>query len=262
MNNTFDIKRFGNVVRRDGMSYFKNFGWTLVVLWSIPVGIWFMLFISGDMGKTMNSDRYGFFYFLMIVAMILVPSRLYKDCNDSRKGVQFAMLPASSLEKFLSMFIYCILVTPILYIVGAVSLDTIMVLIPGNNPYEGFVFVNVFIQDIFKIYLGDWGTLVMRLPFYQIFVVLSCISIFMFTNMLFKKRKVGKTIGVLAISSIIVIIVIVRVSILFKSWFDSFTYDDRIDFSKKVHYGFYIFNILLSIVMFYLTYYKIKKQTY
>ena len=49
MNNTFDIKRFGNVVRHDGMSYFKNFGWTLVVLWSIPVGIWFMLFISGDM---------------------------------------------------------------------------------------------------------------------------------------------------------------------------------------------------------------------
>ena len=46
MNNTFNINRFGNVVRRDGMSYFSNYGWTLVVLWAIPVILWFLTYIS------------------------------------------------------------------------------------------------------------------------------------------------------------------------------------------------------------------------
>ena len=59
MNNTFNIKRFGNVVRRDGMSYFQNFGWTLIVLWALPVIMWFLTYISMetfDTGVISNRD--------------------------------------------------------------------------------------------------------------------------------------------------------------------------------------------------------------
>ena len=59
MNNTFNINRFGNVVRRDGMSYFQNFGWTLIVLWALPVIMWFLTYISMetfDTGVISNRD--------------------------------------------------------------------------------------------------------------------------------------------------------------------------------------------------------------
>ncbi|MBQ5689298.1 MAG: hypothetical protein IIV21_04965, partial [Bacteroidales bacterium] len=208
MNNTFDIKRFGNVVRRDGMSYFKNFGWTLVVLWSIPVIFWIMTYVSD--GVYTNRDI--LISLLMWLSLIIVPSRLYKDVNDSRKGMLYAMTPASSLEKFLSMILYCVLVTPIVYMLGAIAIDTILALKPGTNPYYGFIF-NEFnglrLSDL--VHVGDDE---MNRQFVEhildknrilinIIQFLYVSSIFMFANMIFKKRKLSKTIGILTLIGII-----------------------------------------------------------
>ena len=38
------------------------------------------------------------------------------------------------------MFLYCVLVTPIVYMLGAIAIDTILALKPGTNPYDGFIF--------------------------------------------------------------------------------------------------------------------------
>lgn len=264
MNKTFDIKRFGKVIRHDAMSYFQNFGWTLVVLLAIPILIWFLLYINmEEIGSTENYNRYGLLLVLAIIAMILAPSRLYKNANDSRKGIRFAMLPASNLEKFLSMTIYCLVVTPILYLVGAVAIDTILVLIPGNNPYESFVFRQISYTSIVKVELSD-DLILLRLPFYQVFFLLSYVSIFMFTNMLFRKRKVSKTIGILALIGTIFMVIFIRIILYYESIYE---YGIIPDDTQKVlvrwaYYGYYVFNIILTSVMLYLTYYKIRKQKY
>ncbi len=264
MNKTFDIKRFGNVLRHDAMSYFQNFGWTLVVLFAIPILIWFVLYITVEDGDAMmNYNRYGFLLFLAIIAMILAPSRLYKNANDSRKGIQFAMLPASNMEKFLSMSIYCLVVTPILYLVGAVVIDCILTLIPGKNPYGGFVIGEIFDTNIVKVELYD-HLFLMPLPFYQVFLLLSYVSIFMFTNMIFKKRKVSKTIGILALIGIIFMVIFIRVILYYESIYE---YDIIPDDTQEVlarwaYYGYYVFNIILTSVMLSLTYFKIRKQKY
>lgn len=264
MNKTFDIKRFGNVLRYDAMNYFKNFGWTLVVLLAIPILIWFMLYVNMDDPDAMlNYHRYGFLLVLAIIAMILAPSRLYKNANDSRKGIQFAMLPASNLEKFLSMSIYCLIVTPILYLVGAVAIDCILTLIPGNNPNGGFIFRDIFYTNIVEVELPNDLDL-LPLPFYQVFILLSYVSIFMFTNMLFKKRKVSKTIGILALIGIIFMVVFIRIILYYESIYEyGIIPDDTQKILVKYAYcGFYVFNIILTSVMLYLTYRKIRKQTY
>lgn len=271
MNSTFDIKRFGNVVRYDAMSYFQNFGWTLLVLLALPIGLWFLLYVNiNELEATVGSQRYGFFYILMIIAMILAPSRLYKNCNDARKGMQFAMLPASSLEKFLSMLLFCIIVTPVLYMIGAVTIDTVLALIPGKNPYEGFVFKNIFHTYLVEIGNFDREMIITKLPFYQVFVLLSYTSIFMFTNMLFKKRKVSKTIGILALLGIIFMIISIRCFFYIEEYFIGYEgnfegsipdkYEEII--YKWVYYGYYVFNIIFTTLMLYLTYNKIRKQKY
>ena len=264
MNKTFDIKRFGNVLRHDAMSYLQNFGWTLVVLLAIPILIWSILYINMDEPDAlMNNERYGFLLVLAIIAMILAPSRLYKNANDSRKGIQFAMLPASNMEKFLSMSIYCLVVTPILYLAGAVAIDSILALIPGKNPYGGFVFGDIFDTIIVMVELTDDLDL-LPLPFYQVFLFLPYVSIFMFTNMIFKRRKVSKTIGILALIGIIFMVIFIKVMLYYENIYeyDMIPDDTQEILARWAYYGYYVFNIILTVAMLYLTYYKIRKQKY
>ena len=276
MNNTFDIKRFGNVVRRDGMSYFKNFGWTLVVLWSIPVIFWIMAYISD--GVYTNRDI--LISVLMWLSLIIVPSRLYKNVNDPRKGMLYAMTPASSLEKFLSMIFYCLIVTPIIYMLGAVVIDTLLVLKPGTNPYDGFIFRDLFgcklsNSSVTINYVGDRRANAIiaehlaskSLWIYKYASMLCVSSIFMFTNMLFKKRKLSKTIGILTLVGIILIILTVVFSVnIDYEFLEDYTEDELVDYMIRV-YDCVLHFILctaatLSIIFLYLTYRKIKRQTY
>lgn len=280
MNNTFNIKRFGNVVRRDGMSYFQNFGWTLIVLWALPVIMWFLTYISMETFDTgVISNRDTKISILMWLSLMIVPSRLYKNYNDSRKGVVLAMTPASSLEKFLSMILYCVVITPIVYLIGALFIDTILALKPGTNPYEGFIISDFFSKN-YESYreilsLGDeelnrsiYDYMLSKNPFiYKVLQILGFTSIFMFTNMLFKKRKLSKTIGILTLLGIIFSIFVVRYAINLEYNFDTDWTDEEItNYVKGVvnyAYNFIFYSSLISTSVFlYLTYYKIKKQTY
>ncbi len=280
MNNTFNIKRFGNVVRRDGMSYFQNFGWTLIVLWALPVILWFLTYISMetfDTGIIINRDTK--ISILMWLSLMIVPSRLYKNYNDSRKGVVLAMTPASSLEKFLSMILYCVVITPIVYLIGALFIDTILALKPGTNPYEGFIISDFFSKN-YESYremlsLGDeelnrsiYDYMLSKNHFiYKVLQILGFTSVFMFTNMLFKKRKLSKTIGILTLLGIIFSIFVVRYVMNLEYNFDAdWTDEEMTNYIKGVvnyvyHFVFYMSFISTSVFL-YLTYYKIKKQTY
>ena len=280
MNNTFNIKRFGNVVRRDGMSYFQNFGWTLIVLWALPVILWFLTYISMETFDTgIISNRDTKISILMWLSLMIVPSRLYKNYNDSRKGVVLAMTPASSLEKFLSMILYCTVITPIIYLIGALFIDTILALKPGTNPYDGFIFSDFFSKN-YESYreilsLGEeelnrsiYDYMLSKNHFiYKVIQILGFTSLFMFTNMLFKKRKLSKTIGILTLLGIIFSIFVVRYAINLEYNFDADWTDEEItNYVKGVvnyAYNFIFYSSLISASAFlYLTYYKIKKQTY
>lgn len=280
MNNTFNIKRFGNVVRRDGMSYFQNFGWTLIVLWALPVIMWFLTYISMETFDTgVISNRDTKISILMWLSLMIVPSRLYKNYNDSRKGVVLAMTPASSLEKFLSMILYCVVITPIVYLIGALFIDTILALKPGTNPYDGFIFSDFFSKN-YESYreilsLGEeelnrsiYDYMLSKNHFiYKVLQILGFTSLFMFTNMLFKKRKLSKTIGILTLLGIIFSILAVRYVMNLEYNFDAdWTDEEMTNYIKGVvnyvyHFVFYMSFISTSVFL-YLTYYKIKKQTY
>ena len=280
MNNTFNINRFGNVVRRDGMSYFSNYGWTLVVLWALPVILWFLTYISMETFDTgVISNRTTTISTLMWLSLMIVPSRLYKNYNDSRKGVILAMTPASSLEKFLSMILYCVVITPIIYLIGALLIDTVLALKPGTNPYDGFIFSDFFSEN-YESYremlsLGDeelnrtiFDHMLSKNHFvYKMLQILGFSSVFMFTNMLFKKRKLSKTIGIPTILGIIFSICVVRYIINLEYNFNANWTDEEItNYVKGVvnyAYNFILYSSLISASAFlYLTYYKIKKQTY
>ena len=103
MNNTFEFNRFKNLLVNDGKKYFRNFGTALIVFCCLNAIYWIFNLLFGS--ETMPPIRFGMLLLWTALAMMLVPEKVYGKANLSREGVGFAMMPASSLEKFLSMFL-------------------------------------------------------------------------------------------------------------------------------------------------------------
>lgn len=283
MNNTLDFNRLGKVIRRDAMNFIPNFGWSLVILWAIPVVLWLTSFTFVSQGGELTG-RIQMLRFLSTIALIGAPAKLYKDCNDPRKGIQYAMMPASSLEKFISMFIFCVIVTPIVYTAGALALDTIMAAFPGKNPYNGFIFNLLFnakeqnreiveamsIQSLmYDGYLDDVNNAFSGFFIYfsKIISVILMSSIFMFGNMIFKKRKTSKMIGILTLIFIFAMVIFIKWVMNHEDFLSNISDEELnrgmlIHLIRKVNYISWMISIIISAVMLGLTYRKIKTQKY
>ena len=104
MNNTFNFNRFKDLLLNDGKMYIRKFGTSLIVFCCLPAIFWIFNLLFGT--ETEGAVRLGFIAIVVAIAMIQSPSKVYGHANLSREGVGFAMMPTSSLEKFISMFIY------------------------------------------------------------------------------------------------------------------------------------------------------------
>lgn len=286
MNNTLDIKRFGKVLKHDGLNFFPNFILSLAILWAIPVVIYLFTALMPTDGTVHIYDamaRINNIDFLLKIAIIIAPAILYKTCNDSRKGIGYAMLPASTLEKFLSMVIFCVIVTPIVYIAGALAIDSILALI--NGPYDGFALsmyfdkfsqieysfeqhgTKVMVDDALPLIISNLSPAFMRVS--SILGTLMLSSIFMFGNMIFKKRKTGKMIGILILLFIIFMIIFINYvanNEAFANYFEQINEDNVSEFIIRLirimmNVAMYT-EIVVSAVLLWGIYRKIKTQKY
>ena len=284
MNNTLNINRFGKILKHDGLNFFPNLILTLAILWAIPVIVYLFaaLMPTNDTKDAFDAfSRVDLISTLANIAIIIAPARLYRYCNDSRKGIGYAMLPASTLEKFLSMIIYCVIVTPIIYVAGALAIDSILALFHG--PYEGFA-VSIYFDTFAKInavfqrdnIMLDESFMLYYASISQTFMLilsalgtLTISSIFMFGNMIFKKRKTGKMLGILILLFIIFMIVVINyvahnedIALYFQQMND----DNKAEIIKNIIFRtmditFYA-EIIISALMLFGVYRKIKTQKY
>ena len=240
MKNNFSFDRFGQVLAKDWKQYFRNFGISLIVWSCIPVLFWIAtLIFDVNMGA---DGRIAVIASLVYSVLMIVPSKVYGKANLSRDGVRFATLPATNAEKFFSMLFYCSILTPILVGLGSWAVDTLLALLPFGGFYEVVVLP--------KSYLG------MQLVTIACSVMLFS-SIFLFGNMVFKKRKAGKTVA----WSILIIFVITMVLQLFNFWeaFEDWTINIK---PVAITWIFDAFMLALAIVFYIFTYRRIKNQKY
>jgi hypothetical protein len=282
MNNTLEFNRLGKVIKHDGASFAQNLGLTLIILWSIPVVIWLFSSLTPGHDHIDSFPRISIIGTLGSILLIMAPARLYRYCNDSRQGIGYAMLPASSLEKFISMVFYCVIVAPIIYLVGALAIDSFLAVIGG--PYQGFAIADYF-NDIAqfknivrqKMMMGDVDYILLASCLSPTVIILSKIlstlamsSVFMFGNMVFKKRKTGKMIGILILLFIIIMIIMVNYVANHEEqiarWFGYMNEENTAYIITRVIRTMInvslIFSAVVSVVMLWLTYYKIKTQKY
>ena len=193
MNNTFDWNRFCKVINKDFRNLWPMFGTTAIVLATLPFAIWLLALVCNRNFVIDPNYRVVMLMGFSSLAALMLPSRLYRTMNLRNEGIYYAMLPASKLEKFLSMLLFTFIVAPLVVYLGSLVLDIILRLMPAGAYREW-------------IWQGDGGfPLFTRIPmdddtipgFHSWLLTAatysSCLAspaIFLYAATLFKKHKV------------------------------------------------------------------------
>ena len=191
MNEVFDIKRFGKLVQYEVVNYMPRFFKSLLIFTSIIFAMWTM---DSDM---LAASRAHLVQFLFTLAVTLSPFIVYKDVNNRKKGYIYAMIPASTLEKLLSMIVICVVVVQLLSYAVLEATDILLWLLSQAG-------IGSFMQlDIYNPFADNWGTVILNngdigefgLPLLDSFLSTE-VPIFyaMMFNAIFRKNKVLKTI--------------------------------------------------------------------
>ena len=137
MNNSFDIRRFCRLVWHDVRSCPKEYitsGLSLALTFS-PL----MVLSQQLLG---NDYTHGTFYRLVLMIgmvtwwALMVPSNVYPNMGNKKRGIYFAMLPATKAEKHASIATVMVLVAVVLTAIG-LTVDVLLtaVHLPGYTKY-------------------------------------------------------------------------------------------------------------------------------
>ena len=281
MNNTFNINRFGKLLAFDGKKYLRNFGLTLAILCGLNIVMWLLTLIFGFTMPTL--PRFIVIYIAFFLGTILVPAKAFGDINLPREGVGYAILPVSTLEKYLSYVCFC-LMTPIAIILGSWAIDSLLTLLPfgGFSHYiKHFGFMQImqdFLMEIGELSGADFsGESIEQYqsiyslfgPAYNYSIIIGMIfnvGLFMLGNLFFKTHKTGKTlavmIGVSYVTSMIMQVVLIA------NGSSLFVHAENIDFNSIAEFTnsrflfSSIFNTILTIGLYIGLYFKLKTQKY
>ena len=191
MSNLFNLKRFCSLVRKECRELPGKYGLTII---SMVGGYMIALILTMLTGVTVSPfKRMTMIVVLTAFIMIFAPSKLHGTVNHNRKGLGYVLLPVSTLEKTLSMFVLNSICTTVLILTGLFAADTLLYLVIPSH-MGGFL-INV---------TTSWllGEQLIDLFFFQSFFILG--------NVLFKRQKVVRTfISLIGLFFLIFMVVIV-----------------------------------------------------
>ena len=279
MSNTFDFNRFGKVISLDVKRYVSQFGLTFLILSAMPIVLWLF---SLAFGFTMPCvARVAITSITVWLSAILVPAKAFGHINLQREGVSFAMLPASNIEKFLSIAILCIL-TPIAVMACSYGIDSLLTLLPWGG-FDKFV-SGVVMQSIndYLISIAAYGDdveetksiislfdyIAANEELYMFVSALFTVGLFLLGNSLFKTHKTAKTLA-LMIGMSYVASMVMQVFMLSNGEMaelrqnpSDFTFDKANILIRTVFLSREIIDALLAVGLFVGTFFKLKNQKY
>ncbi len=114
MNNIFSLHRFLLLLRKEAADLRPKFLKIALIPFCVALGCFVLTKIFPDI-EHISSNVFDEIRVLIGGITIcwctwVAPFMLYKHFNHRVKGVNYFMLPASQLEKWLSMFFYCIII--------------------------------------------------------------------------------------------------------------------------------------------------------
>ena len=202
MSNTFNINRFGKYMAYDLKSRWKD-QWLFLVVFAILPMIFhliflffaalgqdgFAAFISGTpIARPPLVLRIIMFFVVAGLFFILFPSRAYGFLTEKAPGTDWIGIPASRLEKFLSMMIISLIVIPVVYLVLYFLSDWVICLLDKScGDAMAMTNVNGLDEDSPIHLVGNGIPLLLA-------GLAETVAVFLLGSLLFKKWKTGYTI--------------------------------------------------------------------
>ena len=284
MNNTFDWTRFCKVVRKDFSNIWQNAGTSLLIITLLPILAWLLWWaLSGieEMPAIVPEVRWCFITGSVFLAAMVSPSRMYRTANLQKEGIYFAMLPASKLEKYLSMLLFTIVVCPLLCFLGGMVLDYFLTLLPFG-PYNKWLWQTDYLADALDGYRGlvsgafpnvNENTLMLvqvftpwKVVLYALLCHLSNVALFLFTNTIFKKHKVLQTLLWTWLISFVLNIVLTPIMgamMIDGNWIEEFFETANPVRSFNIAYwAAVVWSVVLTTVFFLWASYRLKNMKY
>jgi len=119
-NDIFNFRRFGKYFASDLRTCWANYGLSLLTISTLfPVGTYFLTnTFNLVLNSTWDGPDIGLRSFIFIVAticmVVTMPVKCYGKITEKQYGSFFLTLPASRLEKFVSMFLMTCIIAPVL----------------------------------------------------------------------------------------------------------------------------------------------------
>lgn len=280
MNEVFCWTRFCNVVRKDFSSIWQQAGTTLPIIALLPAMVWLLLWVMGGLvGEFSVSPEVRWFFTACVVclAVMVTPSRMYRTCNLQKEGIYFAMLPASKLEKYLSMLLFSIVVCPLFCLVGSIVVDYFLTMLPFG-PYRKWMWQTDDFASLMEacrrwaaedaVGMGIVAKVLTpgHLVLSGMLSYLNLVAVFLFTTTIFKKHKVVQTLPwLLLINFAVNIIVTIVRGVIVPNDESVFMWIDEMDVVRGCNVGYWLGNAwtaLLTAVLLWWTYYRLKKMKY
>ena len=269
MNEIFDIKRLGRLIKYEATNYIPNFFKSLLIFASVIAAVW-IFSLTVDF-PVLPDSRDALVGTLFILAIVLSPFIVYKDMNDRKKGYIYAMIPASTLEKLLSMIVLCVVIVPLLAYAVLTATDLLLWLLSkaGIGPFLHMEFYNPFTA----VKLVDDEYLLPHIypVFDSIIYFVNLIAYTIMFNTIFRKNKVHKTILFnisMTFACVILTAVVVNITTpeVWEAMFEGLV--ERLDEKTDVELFGYLMTtvrcltILMSMAFLSITYFRIKKVNY
>ena len=260
MNEIFDIQRLGKLFVYEVTNYLPRFFKSLIIASGVLVAVWLLSLVATI--EILDYSRKELINFLYLFMLLLSPYIIYKDMNNRKKGYIYAMIPASTLEKLISMLLVCSTVVPATVCLSLTLTDVVLYTFSqlGMGTFEKLVFFHPFsvMSDNMQ-------------PFDNAVCVLSSVTTSMMFNSIFRKNKIFKTvlfnITVIFSISIIAILVYNVISPEFveriSNWFGDLFYSFSVEQIESMAIWIMRLSYLVWVaVTLGITYYRIKKVNY
>ena len=131
-NDIFDFRRFGKYFASDIRTCSANYGLSLLALTILApiatelITAGFSLLLDLTWQGAWLGLRVGVFAIAMLCLVVTMPVKCYGKLTDKQYGAFWLMLPASRLEKFVSMLLICCIIAPALGLGIYIGIDTLI----------------------------------------------------------------------------------------------------------------------------------------
>lgn len=257
MNAIFSINRLSALVRKEIREKYPIILRLTIISLCCYIIFWLLSILMEQSPSVIT--RGSTVSFLFMIMTFLTPYILYKRENQHLAGTFYAISPVSTLEKILSVFILCTILTPVIIFLSVHALDSLLTLFSSGaygfhgNIWAGIGDVNHFnipeCVDEVLVPNGYLGTLASQ-------------GIYVFLCMLFRRNKLGYSILLNIVAGIIgLVFAIVYFSHgLSAGWTEQNFDSDRIIRFANIWIvtGYYV----IPAVCWILTYLRIKRIQY